>query len=1169
MKDFKAQTIDTPGVIERVSTLFNGHPNLIFGFNTFLPPGYRIVPGHSPDQPVQVITPMMMGTNGAIEAASPPTGAGTAPGPGPGSGPPMPGPPPPPYGYGGGSGYMEQRPGMGAPPQPGGRGGPHVNVPPAMPPQRTPVEFNHAINYVNKIKNRFQNEPETYKQFLEILQTYQKEQKPIQEVYNQVQILFKGAPDLLEEFKQFLPDNNAPNAGGGLFGPPPSMGSGPPRATNAVLGTMPNGMAVPMPRSGPLPPVGNFGPGGMDQPGRGPRGGPVVPGPGSMASKRVPKRPSGGMVHAGPVGVPQSMSTMPAKKKSRTMNGSSVPMQGMPPSSTTSKASQPAPTAPYGASAEELEFFDKVKRFMPKPVYQEFLKLLNLFSQEVIDTKVLVERAEPFLARSPELYEWLKNLVKYEDMDVIFNAPSERPVVDMSKCRRSGQHYRMMPPDFEVPKCSGRDALCNEVLNNTWVSHPIFVSEEQAFQSHKKNQYEEALHKVEDERYEFDLNLEANMHTIALLEPIAKRIQEMSADEKARFTLEPGLGHKGKTIYQRVIKKIYDKDRGIEVIEALHRHPAVAVPIVLKRLKQKDEEWKRAQREWNKVWREVEVKNYNKSLDHQGVMFKANDKKMLSGKSLITEIESIYREQKLKRRLREANAAITANHPQAIAGSSHVPNLHVAEDTTWNDKTQLRLYLKDRSVFRDVRHVVQWSAANKVMSEADSRKVDDFLRTFVRRFFCVEDFDVDEDEPRRPAGTSTRSGREYGDKPSPLNGAVPAAADGDVTMDDAGKPEGSGSSPAQVVPKTVWRKKARTTYQFFGNNHFYVFFRLYGTIYSRLAKMKEKSRELANEGPPVQGTNNIAASLGLLDKNGQEAAPENHGVDRFEKMMEMVHQLFGQLSDDQTKSQKALADFEDATRDLFGTSAYLTFTLDKLAQMVAKQVHTILQDPKTPELLALFKADRDRDTYSPRQEAKYRMNVEDMIRDENVYRIEFIAHENALTFQLLGKDDYSDDTTISQEEKWSLYVDRFVQLNATEGYTTRRREPFLKRHLPAEVPNDPPNNIVTHSGLELKICVNTYRITWVQNTEDYFHHKHEKNSGESMRAMRRARNARFHSWQAREEQAQHFPPELTEDARDLFLGRGKYVADGAATEEQTVESGTLGTKIKTFVTKRR
>lgn len=48
--------------------------------------------------------------------------------------------------------------------------------------KRAPVEFNHAINYVNKIKQRFSNEPDTYKQFLEILQTYQKEQKPIHDV---------------------------------------------------------------------------------------------------------------------------------------------------------------------------------------------------------------------------------------------------------------------------------------------------------------------------------------------------------------------------------------------------------------------------------------------------------------------------------------------------------------------------------------------------------------------------------------------------------------------------------------------------------------------------------------------------------------------------------------------------------------------------------------------------------------------------------------------------------------------------------------------------------------------------------------------------------------------------------------------------------------------------
>lgn len=42
MKEFKSQSIDTPGVIARVSHLFKGHPELIVGFNTFLPPGYKI-----------------------------------------------------------------------------------------------------------------------------------------------------------------------------------------------------------------------------------------------------------------------------------------------------------------------------------------------------------------------------------------------------------------------------------------------------------------------------------------------------------------------------------------------------------------------------------------------------------------------------------------------------------------------------------------------------------------------------------------------------------------------------------------------------------------------------------------------------------------------------------------------------------------------------------------------------------------------------------------------------------------------------------------------------------------------------------------------------------------------------------------------------------------------
>jgi paired amphipathic helix protein Sin3a len=69
---------------------------------------------------------------------------------------------------------------------------------------------------------------------------------------------------------------------------------------------------------------------------------------------------------------------------------------------------------------EELDFFEKVKKVLGnKTTYNEFLKILNLFSQELIDSKTLVERVEAFLSKSPELFDWFKKFVRYEGENVI------------------------------------------------------------------------------------------------------------------------------------------------------------------------------------------------------------------------------------------------------------------------------------------------------------------------------------------------------------------------------------------------------------------------------------------------------------------------------------------------------------------------------------------------------------------------------------------------------------------------------------------------------------------------------------------------------------------------------------------------------------------------------
>jgi histone deacetylase complex regulatory component SIN3 len=121
-----------------------------------------------------------------------------------------------------------------------------------------------------------------------------------------------------------------------------------------------------------------------------------------------------------------------------------------------------------------------------------------------------------------------------------------------------------------------------------------------------------------------------------------------------------------------------------------------------------------------------------------------------------------------------------------------------------------------------------------------------------------------------------------------------------------------------------------------------------------------------------------------------------------------------------------------------------------------------------------------------------------MIFNSGILTLSKFFSENVMTIQVLGKEDQLSDDAISSEEKWSLYVDQFVQLSTTENGSSKRRDPFLKRNLPTHVGEDPPLNVETKSGLELKICVNTYKIFFVDNTEDYFRRKRPVNSGSAL-----------------------------------------------------------------------
>lgn len=174
------RSIDTPGVIKRVSELFKGHNNLILGFNTFLPPGYKIELISSPSGSGTV--PTATGPTGSLPINLS-MGAGAA------------------VGMAQHQYHHPAMPSAARPPV-------HAVAPPVRTgPGTGPAEFDHAISYVTKIKKRFANDPATYKArsrmgrggevlrggvtllllhtvqaFLEILHAYQKQQRNIKDV---------------------------------------------------------------------------------------------------------------------------------------------------------------------------------------------------------------------------------------------------------------------------------------------------------------------------------------------------------------------------------------------------------------------------------------------------------------------------------------------------------------------------------------------------------------------------------------------------------------------------------------------------------------------------------------------------------------------------------------------------------------------------------------------------------------------------------------------------------------------------------------------------------------------------------------------------------------------------------------------------------------------------
>ncbi|XP_042049041.1 paired amphipathic helix protein Sin3-like 5 isoform X2 [Salvia splendens] len=532
--------------------------------------------------------------------------------------------------------------------------GHEITLPPEDEPylKKKPIDFDEAISFVSKIKTRFRGKDHVYKAFLGTLNMCRKEDKSLTEVYQEVSVLFQGHDDLLVDFTHFLPDTSST----------PSVHNAQSGRNHNLLGDDRGSlMAITRPARVEKPAVcdGLVNHYDLEQ--------------FEKDKEKGEDRQKNEWDHDESLGHRRKFS----RRDDCAIN-----------------------QFPRGMLEMEAEFRDKVKdQLRDTDIAEKFLDCIRSFKSKIAtaaqfrilvssllgtDTYVTeacddfvtyVERnASGSLQNSKQVFRFLKHERDGDDQDwedrekrkdyeirerdicdrglasntkdvMGHKLPSyaskekfmSKPIqdLDLSNCESCTPSYKLLPENFPVPTASWRTKIGDEVLNDRWVS-VTSGSEDYSFKHMQKNQYEEILSRCEDDRFEFDMLLDSVNATAKHVEELLDSMTAHTNKMESSVCIENRLS----AIHLRCIERLYG-DHGLDVMDVLKKNAPLALPVILTRLKQKQEEWARCHADFNKVWAEICSKNYHKSLDYRSFYFKQQDTKNLTAKALLADIKEM------------------------------------------------------------------------------------------------------------------------------------------------------------------------------------------------------------------------------------------------------------------------------------------------------------------------------------------------------------------------------------------------------------------------------------------------------------------------------------------------------------------------------------------------
>lgn len=748
----------------------------------------------------------------------------------------------------------------------------------------------------------------------------------------------------------------------------------------------------------------------------------------------------------------------------------------------------PEPLPPYpntSTASDEVIFFERSKKHIGnRSSYSEFLKLFNLYSNDIISKYTLADRVGAFIGGNQDLMSWFKNFLEIEEQEEVIEARA-RPDpgrVNLAHCRALGPSYRHLPKRDQDKPCKGRDGMCYEVLNDAWASHPTWASEDSGFVAHRKNQYEEALHRIEEERHDYDFHIESCQRTIQLMEPLVQQIGVMSVADRDAFQLKPGLGGASEAIPKRIIMKIYGRDTGTTVLQQMFARPCQVLPVVLSRLKQKLEEWKMVQREWEKVWRDQINRQFWKSLDHQGLNAKNQDKKNFQAKTLTSDIQAKYEESK-------------KTWDSGLPGKKHQLEYKFDDLDVITDATRLLL----TSLYTD---------RQQNLNAGEQERVRSWLVDFLVRFFgldgekFVEQIEAESNKIQREAeeadghdsdappsarrknkinpdllrrlAIERRRGKEDS-VASASKESTPAPAGSEMDVDEEPVSADTPEEPQQPWinvdnSDTSARRLAmdetypHTTFNLYANANIYCFFRLFEMLYSRLLAIK------LNEANVQEAVARHKGMLGKL-KPAIELRMIDKGPDYFFYSIEgsqNYYQQILQLCQEVLLNTMEMSHLEETLRRYYNKSGWQLYSVDKLVATILRFIMSILggdSKDKSVEITNLFLRDRERPDTTRKQEIQYRKQVERLSKDAEVYRISYVSffppatrvltnvsqvpEDRLCTVRLFPSEDATfDSDALSEEARWQYYIASYTMTDATEGVDQSKMLPtYLRRNV--------------------------------------------------------------------------------------------------------------------------